>query len=461
MHILSLYALSALFFQPLLALPTTLSLLESSKPVPSPLSLTYYPFGSRIPSAAVNAAFGGAITEIHPLLQSRPNDPITNDEFRYQAVGGSVRIGVAAALRHGITWQLLNVVLRRVSGFMNGAVGGMQALTFEISKSGDRVGEGFVLYRPDLPLLGLNGAKETDLLLARAAPSLELSTVNATHYKIPNTNLKLVFGFFGDTIPDSVVSSAFEGVHSQLLYPLSLNPGLAIPNNRFDYSLLGVRITVLVDRRTTMTWKQLSGVLGGLYGFMQGPPKHNQLLTCEIYDVGHDKKGYASFWYNPPSVQVTKRSLLNGITAHTPLVLNVVNAGYLRFNVPNTPIVLEFRHFNMIIPKHALEEAIAAALDQIRRSCSAQAADPVPVNSFFRALNGVRISVFAKVPHVLSWSQLHTIMWGLLLFATGAEGGEKYHRGLDFDVDDARKVRLAYGTVRYRAPRVADSKGKN
>ena len=450
MHILSLCALFAVFLQPLLAVPTTLSLLTSSNPLPSPISLTFDPFGPQIPSAAVNAAFGGAISKIHPFLRRRPNDPITNDEFQYQAVGGSVHIGVAAALHHGITWQLLDVVLRRVSGFMNGVVGGrqhMQALTFEVTKGGDRVGEGFVLYRPDPPRLSLK---------ARAAPSLELSPVNSTHYRIPNSNTKLVFGFFGDIIPEPVVSSAFEGAHSQIIYPLSLYPGLPIPHNRFDYVLLGVRITVLVNQRTTMTWEQLSCVLGGLYGFMVGPPKHNQLLTCEIFDIGHGAKGYASVWYSPPSVQVAKRALLN-ITAHTPLIPNV---GYRRFPVPDTSIVLEFKHFSIIIPEHTLEEAISAALDQIRRSWPVRAPDPVPGNSFFRALNGVNISVFAKVPHVLSWDQLHNIVWGLLLFVTGAEGGKTYYRGLNFDVDDTRTGRLAYGTVRYKAPKVADSEGK-
>ena len=111
-----------------------------------------------------------------------------------------MHIAVVVALRHGITWQTLNTVLRRVSGFMNGVVGGrqhMQSLTFEIFKGEDRVGEGFVLYRPDRPLLSLKGAN----LVARAAPSLNLSTVDAIHYKIPETNTKLIFGFFG-TFPE-------------------------------------------------------------------------------------------------------------------------------------------------------------------------------------------------------------------------------------------------------------------
>ena len=454
MHILFLYALSALFSQPLLAVPTTLSL-TSSNSLSLPTSLRFYPFGPQIPSAAVNAAFGGAITKIQPFLQSRPNDPITNDEFHYQAVGG-VQIGVAAALRHGITWQLLNAVLRKVSGFMNGDVGGrqhMQALTYEISKGGDRVGEGFVLYRRDPALLSLKDADETEPLVARAAPSLELSPVNATHYRIPDTNTKLVFGFFGDAIPDAGVSSAFEGAHSQIVYPLSLNPGLPIPHNRFDYGLVGVRITVLAGQRTTMTWKQLSRILGGLYGFMTGPPAHNQALTCEIFESGHGKKGYASVWYTPPSLQVTKRALLLNTTAYIPLVLNV---GYIPFPVPHTPIVLNFTFHGRPIPAHTLDETIEAALGRIAHSWPAHAAARVPGNTFFQELNGVKISVFAHVPRVLSWDQVHTIIWGLLLYVSGAEGGEKHHMSINFDVEDAR-VLWAYGTVRYRVPEVADS----
>lgn len=312
MHILSLYILSALLLRPLLAVPTTLSLLTGFNSPRSPISLKFEPFGPQIPSAAVNAAFGGAITKIYPLLHTRPDDPITNDEFDYQAVSGSVHIGVVAALRHGITWQILDTVLRRVSDFMNGAVGGrqhMQALNFEVSKGGNRVGEGFVLYRPNPPLFRLKDANDTELLVSR---SLNLSTVNAIHYRIPDTNTKLVFGFFGDAIPNSGVSSAFEGAHSQIVYPLSLNPTLPVPNNRFDYSRSGVRITVLASRLTNMTWRQLSQILGGLYGFMQGPPERNQVLTCEIYEVGHGNKGYASIWYSPPNIQVTRRALLNG-----------------------------------------------------------------------------------------------------------------------------------------------------
>ena len=451
MHILTLYALSSLFFQPLLAVPTTLSLLTS------PISLTFYPFGSQIPSAAVNAAFGGAITKINPFLHRRPDDPITNDEFHYQAVGGRVHIGVAAALRHSITWQLLNTVLRRVSGFMNGVVGGrqhMQALTFEISKGGDRMGEGFVLYRPDPPLLSLKDANERGRLVARAAPSLSLSTVNATHYRIPNTDTNLVFGFFGDAIPDLDVSSAFQGAHARIVYQLSLNPDLPIPHNRFDYSRSGVRITVLAKQRTTMTWQNLSQILGGLLGFMQGPPEHLQILTCEVYEVNDGKKGYASIWYNPTSIQVNKRALLNITTDHTPLVLNV---GLIRFRIPDTSIVLEFTIFAVSIPEYTLEEALWVALGRIDHFWPAQAAAPVPGNSFFQGLKNVKISVFAHLGHVLSWSELQIIVWGLWLFVTGSEGGDKYYKRLTFDVDDAHTGRLAYGTVRYKAPRVGDS----
>lgn len=135
-------ALSALFLQPLLTVPTTLipppgfgkenpvsspnstdspsNGLTRSNFLPSPISLTFDLFGSQIPSSAVNAAFNGTITRIHPFLQTQPDEPIFNDNFRYRAVGGSVQIGVTGFRHHRVSWQQLNTVLRQASSFMNG-----------------------------------------------------------------------------------------------------------------------------------------------------------------------------------------------------------------------------------------------------------------------------------------------------------------------------------------------------
>ena len=43
---------------------------------------------------------------------------------------------------------------------------------------------------------------------------------------------------------------------------------------------------------------------------------------------------------------------------------------------------------------------------------------------------------------------------------TGAEGGDRYYRNLNFDVDDVHTGRLAYVKVRYRAPKRAISQGE-
>ena len=186
---------------------------------------------------------------------------------------------------------------------------------------------------------------------------------------------------------------------------------------------------------------------------MTGPPEHDQALTCEIFEIGHGNRGYASIWY-APSVQVTKRALLN-TTDHLPLVLN---AGHFRFPVPHTFIVLDFKYLGISIPESTLEEAIWAALDRIGRSWPTQAASPIPNNSFFQILRGVKISVFAHVPHVLSWDQLHTIVWGFFLFVT--RRGDEYCRVLNFDVEDAG-TGVAYGTIRYRALEWLVSEGKD
>ena len=158
-------------------------------------------------------------------------------------------------------------------------------------------------------LLGTTNITGSDSLPSPTPLTFDLfgSRANAIHFRIPNTPFKLVFGFFGDLIPVLEVSAAFEGAHLQILGPLGQHPASPIPGDRFVYGRSGVRISVIVNKSTVMTWRQLSTVLGGLYGFMVGPPEHFQLLTCEIAFTGHGNMGFASVWYYPPSLQVTKR----------------------------------------------------------------------------------------------------------------------------------------------------------
>lgn len=202
-----------------------------------------------------------------------------------------------------------------------------------------------------------------------------------------------------------------------------------------------------------MTWKQLSWVLGGMYGFMTGTPEYYQLLTCEITSRGIGSVGFASVWYYPQRLQVTKRVLPNTAVS-SPLDPNA--GGLNPFPVPNTPVTLFFRYLGTPIPARELEDAILAALDQIDPSYREHGADPVPGNHFFRTLEGVGITVVANVPLVMSWIQLHSIVWGLLLFVTGADGGNDRHRVLNFDANDVRMGNLAYGSLRYGAPRAVD-----
>ena len=325
-------ALSALLLRPLLAVPTTvlspsdlrkdasISLLEAtntssniligSNSLPSSTSLNYDLFGSQLPSSAVNAAFRGAIRRIYPFLQNRPEDPITNDDFQYRAASGSLQIGVTAIVRHGISWQRLDFVLRQTSSFMNGDPTHrrqhMMELSFQIVEDGTTIGDGLVSYRPSRRLRSRDPSteksKDTELLVLPADPSLDVSTSNAIPFRIPGTPFELEFGFLGDAIPITGVWAAFEGAHSQIIGPLGQRPASPIPGERFDYSEESVRLTVIVDRGIVMTWKQLSWVLGGIYGFMTGTPEHYQLLTCEITYMGNGRLGFASVWYYPPGL---------------------------------------------------------------------------------------------------------------------------------------------------------------
>lgn len=480
------YALSTLFLQPILTVPITVlaqsdvriespvSLLNTTntfsngltgpKSLSSPTFLTFNLFGSQIPSSVVDAAFNGAITRIYRFLQNQPDDPISNDNFQYRAVGGSVQIGVTGFQHHQVSWQQLNSLLRQASHFMNGDLGAgrqhMQELSFEVFTDGTKMGDGLVSYhasrglRPENPVLAnLTSSNHSGLLLPATDPSLNSPTANDIPFRIPGTPFTLIFGYLGNAIPISSVWAAFEGAYSEIAGPLAQHPADSIPGDRFKYDEEGIHITVLANRGIIITWKQLSWILNGLYAFMIGIPEHYQLLMCDIVFAGHGNVGFAAVWFYPPSPEVTKRALLN-TTISLPVVPNTLES--FPFPVPNTPMIITFKCRGTLIPERELDDAIWAALNQIIPLYREHGPDTVPGNHFFRAQKGIRITIFANVPHVMSWTRLYNIVWGLLLFVTGADRGNEHHRILSFDVDDVRTGRLAYGTLRYSAPVMVD-----
>lgn len=436
-------------------------------PLPTSIYLIFDLFGSQIPSSAVNAAFNGAITRIDPFLLSRPNDPITNNDFQYRAVGGSVQIGVIVVPRHRVSWQQLNAVLRQAATFMNGDLGAsrqhMQELSFEIMTDGTRIGDGLVSYNPSLSLqfadstlANLTNPNDTGILLLTATDR-SISTADPIPYPIPDTPITLIFDFFGNAIPTSNVHAAFEGVYLAIFDSLSRHPDSPISSDGFEYEKDGVLIKVLASKGVVITWKQLSGILGGLYGFMTGTPEHYQHLKCFIVFLGHYSVGTAAVGYLIPSLELTKRALLN-TTVSLPPVAGV--SGNIPFPVPETPIIIIFTYIGTSIPWRELDQAVWAALEQTGPSYREHGTDSVPGNHFFLALKGVRITIFANVPYLMSWIQLHDILWGLMLFITGADKGNEHFRVLNFDVDDIRTGKLAYGTLRYTKPSIGDFQEK-
>lgn len=121
---------------------------------------------------------------------------------------------------------------------------------------------------------------------------------------------------------------------------------------------------------------------------------------------------------------------------------------------------MTFTYLETFVPWRELDEAIWAAMEQIGPSYREHGTDPVPGNHFFVALKCVRITIFAALPLLMSWIQLHDTLWGLMLFVTGAGKGGDHFRVLNFDVDHIRTGKLAYGTLRYTAPSIGDFQKK-
>ena len=255
---------------------------------------------------------------------------------------------------------------------MNGDLGAsrqhMQELSFEIMNDRTKIGDGLVSYRPSLSPqsadstpANLTNSNDTRVLLAAMDRSIDPSTADSIPYPIPESPFTLFFEFFGNAIPRSNVWAAFEGIYLDIFDSLSQHPASPISGNRFEYAKDGVRITVLVNKGVIITWKQLSWILGGMYGFMTGTPEHYQHLTCDVVFIGHGSVGFASIGYLTPSLEVTKRALLNK-TISLPLVPTLLEN--FPFPVPETPIIITFTYLGTSIPWRELEEAIWAALEQ-------------------------------------------------------------------------------------------------
>ena len=76
---------------------------------------SYHFFGSAIPAAALSTCFGLARENIRTNLQLRPDEEIPGGTFRSNPDCSRVTIGIQADIGRGITWLLLDQILRNMS----------------------------------------------------------------------------------------------------------------------------------------------------------------------------------------------------------------------------------------------------------------------------------------------------------------------------------------------------------
>ncbi len=93
-----------------------------SYPVPgTPITLSFYSFGSPIPSIYVNAAFTSALRRIQTHVIHHPNNAIPNGRWAHGSTVTKVWIMLVAYSPHQISWQELSFILVAVLRFMTEA----------------------------------------------------------------------------------------------------------------------------------------------------------------------------------------------------------------------------------------------------------------------------------------------------------------------------------------------------
>lgn len=478
--------------------------------------LAFIAKGQPIPEDEVRYTLIEADLWIAGLARNHPTQPIFNDRFEYRRRNGNMLISIQANPEEEITWMELNRILQGLYRYMTAGVGTeethYQALEFELEASGQEkpnIGYGVVWYfnptkdedqkRVTLPL-PMSSVNETTLWhlnLTFGRPSTETlprplnislsspgssTLLGTTVFPITRTTLSLSFYFFGPSIPNQSVKATLQGAVAKVRPHLNgASESESIDNNAFRYVLplsseagRPVAVTVLTYVHQTITWRQLSDVLFGLYSFTTTfgsdlKETHYQVLGFRIVGPGSKNLGVGTISYfvsgsdqlakkveATDKRKVEKRALFaNDTNLQLPTQPSILQpnlealAIYVPYPIPGTPITLTFSIFGEPIPSVYVSTAFTSALTFIQHQVVHHADTPIPNNRWEArgALSKVWITVIAYGGNKITWLDLRLVMSAVLRFMTDAR--EDRCRELGFLIDKAGGVETGYGSVAY------------
>ncbi len=470
--------------------------------------LAFTSLGRAIPQAEVEWTFAGADQAINDHVEAHPEERIPNGRFEYRRENGNMLMLIVANMGEDITWKELSRVLLSLYRFMSGGAGvpdeHYQALEFKIQAvPSTDVGFGLIWYFPPglgnaqkraslLPLTSI--ANETNLLVPNATSLLLGQNANdePMPFPIARTTLLLDFYFLGNSIPPDIVKSTLQGALAKVRPFLdSGRENDPITDSHYQYSFpprrgveIRVAVTVFTYHHQTISWRQLFGVLFGLYQFATSfsennlTQEHYQVLGFRIFDDILGKLGLGTISFDKPGGgEVIKRSQSkNGDLAgsassqktnpgaeqllrlennaplyladahkNTSISLSAVMTSMV-WPVVGTDIFFTFTFLGDLIPPQEVTATLMGAQQYILPILHQTPNDRI-TNGNFRYVSDDQLMVITMVAYrdkTITWLKLSQILAGMLQFCA-----EDHSQVLVFEIDFEEQGRVGFGTFLY------------
>lgn len=283
---------------PLLLLNTTstpaLQAVEATAPyafpiVDTPITLLFFYFGMSIPGYGIEAVstLRSALSKIISKVETVPEDPITNNSFRFSKRFGPMKILVAVhtllGTSHTISWRDLDAVLDGLAWFMqrdpDSGYPCNQGSNFQINVAGTgTIGQGTLWWTSST---GVTEKRAGIINSSLQSHNLSLS-LPETHFAFPvrGTPITLIITFLARPI-NGIGKEASLLLLAALHHIESLvdrHAELPITNNFFEVKKVfdspAGRLTIRVRTQETedISWQDLQNILDGLNQFYVNDP---------------------------------------------------------------------------------------------------------------------------------------------------------------------------------------------
>lgn len=421
------------------------------------IDLTFTYFGRPLALRTVFETVGLAVDKISTNVRLHPTESITNGFFHQGHEGLAIR--VHQYVGDEITWFLLNWLLSGIQYYISQS-GNSCEMRFEI----DVVEKGRVGYGSlwDTGVESHDVAKRdpnnTSQQLRTSSVSKPMST-KSNHsllLLIPKeSSITFSYHFFGQTIPESELSTCFTLARQSIRAKVQLYPHIGIPNGLFQYraddSVVYIGIKAYADK--IITWLLLDDILQVISSDLIG---ENHLWACEFefeiypYEEPH---GHGSLLYDEAALLLADPSQIaasafkrtspqRGYVNHTSndqpsdtlSPPNPTPTWVAVVLVPGTPIRLLINSLGIPLPLWDTASTLSGARNEVLNTQGTHMNLPIKDGRFRynHAGSSVWVRVVAQIGDQISWQDLNDVLKGLFDFL--CNGKEARSRSVLFEV---------------------------